>query len=110
MMKLLILLIAGVVVFGGTRSRENIVQRYLGFALATAGALFWAATFDAGAKGDANGTLYARVVLWSALGLLLSLGSLIASRLCGHKPMKVATTLLGACSAILCTINIIIPY
>jgi hypothetical protein len=113
MMKLIVTLILGSIVLM-TRERDgSLVRRYLGFILVSLGALTWAGTFDALGPGRdiaSDSALYARVVLWSGLGILMSLAGLIASFWCRHKLLKISAVVVGAAAAIMCAVNIIVPY
>lgn len=95
------------------RSKTGLsAHRYLGFVPASIGAVLWAGGFDAvGAKDVvSNMAIYRRVLLFSAIGFLASLAGLIATRWCGDRPLKMATMLVGAASAVMCAADIVTPY
>jgi hypothetical protein len=112
-MKLIVALVLGSIVLM-TRERDgSLVRRYLGFVLVSLGALSWAGTFDALGPGRdvaSNSGLYARVVLWSVIGVLMSLAGLIASFWCRQKLLKVSVVLVGTAATAMCAFNIFIPY
>ena len=113
MMKLIVALIL-VLVAAMTRPKDgSLVRRYLGFILVGLGALVWAGTFDALGPGRSvvsDTALYRRVLLWSGAGMLLSLAGLVASLWCRQKLLKVSAMLIGIVGAIMCAVNILVPY
>jgi len=113
MMKLIVALVLGSVLVATYKGEGSLVRRYLGYFLVSLGALSWATTFDAVGHGRdvvSDSALYARVILWSAVGILLSLLGLIASFWCRQKGLKVSAMLVGAAAAIMCAMNILVPY
>jgi hypothetical protein len=113
MMKLIVALILGLIVVATRRGEGSRMRRYLGFVLVSLGALFWAGTFDAlGPSRNAvsDTALYKRVILWSVVGVVLSLAGIIASLWCRQKGLKVSAMLVGAAAAIMCAVNILVPY
>jgi hypothetical protein len=112
MMKLTVALILAVVVVTTREGEGSLVRRHLGFVLVNLGALVWAGTFDALGHGRdiaSDTALYRRVILWSATGVLMSLAGFVASLWCRQRLLKVSSILIGAVSAIMCTINILVP-
>jgi hypothetical protein len=112
MMKIIVLLVLVAVSLSGRNAVGSIPSRYLAFAFAGVGALLWAATFDSLRQitGVPDGPLYRRLIVWSALGVLASIGGLVASFWCRNRPLKIFTILTGVASAIMCSLNIIVPY
>jgi hypothetical protein len=113
MMKLIVALLLGVIVVVTRKGDGALPRRYTGFVLVGLGALFWAGTFDALGPGKdvvSNAALYKRVILWSAIGLLLSVAGFIASLWCRQKLLKISAMLVGVASAIMCAVNILVPY
>lgn len=113
MMKLIVALILALIVVATRHGDGSLLRRYLGFVLVSLGALFWAGTFDALGPGRnvvGDTALYKRVILWSVIGVLMSLAGLIASLWCRQKLLKVSAMLVGAAAAIMCAVNILVPY
>ena len=113
MMKLIVALVLGSVLAITYKGEGSLVRRYLGYLLVSLGALSWATTFDAVGPGRdvvSDSALYARVILWSAAGILLSLLGLIASFWCRQKLLKVLAMLVGTVAVIMCAVNILVPY
>lgn len=113
MMKLIVALILALIVVATRHGDGSLWRRYLGFVLVSLGALFWAGTFDALGPGRSvvsDMALYRRVLLWSAVGVLMSLAGVIASLWCSQKMLKVSAMLVGTAAAIMCAVNILVPY
>ncbi len=113
MMKLIVLLILGVIALFTRTANGPVVRRYLAFILAGLGAFSWAVVFDlltSGRSAVTDATLYAHLLLVSALGVLLSLAVLIASFWCRQKLLKLSAILVGAAAMVRCSINILVPY
>ena len=113
MMKLCFAVILALIVVATRRGDGSLARRYLGFALVSLGALFWAGAVDAvGPSGDVvrDATLYKHVLLLCAVGFFLSLAGLIASLWCHQKSLKITTLFVGVPAAILCAAAIIVPY
>jgi len=113
MMKLIVALILALIVVLTRHGDGSLLRRYLGFVLVSLGVLFWAGTFDAlgpGRSAVSDTALYRRVLLWSVIGVLMSLSGVIASLWCRQKLLKVSAVLVGATAAIMCALNIFVPY
>lgn len=113
MMKVIVLITLCALALAGRDGVNSIPRRYFAFALVGVGAFLWAATFDSVRQmsgGVPSELLYRRVIVWSALGLVSSLGGLVAVFWCRNRPMKIFTVLVGAASAFMCTVNILVPY
>jgi hypothetical protein len=113
MMKLIVAVILALIVVATRHGDGSLLRRYLGFVLVSLGALFWAGTFDALGPGRnvvSDTALYKRVILWSVIGVLMSLAGLITSLWCRQKLLKVSSMLVGAAAAIMCAVNILVPY
>jgi hypothetical protein len=113
MMKLTVALLL-LALFFAARPRDGLLlRRYIGFALAGAGALLWSGIFDAlgGTRSVAtDAILYRDVLRLSALGLLSSMSGLIVAFWCPQRTLKIATIVIGAVSATLCATNVLVPY
>jgi hypothetical protein len=113
MMKVIVLITLCALALAGRDGVNSIPRRYLAFALVGVGAFLWAATFDAVRQmsgGVPSELLYRHVIVWSAVGLLSSLGGLVAVFWCHNRPMKIFTILVGTPSAFMCAVNILVPY
>jgi len=113
MMKLIVALILVLIVLATRHGEGPVIRRYLGFVLVSLGALFWAGTFDALGHGRSvvsDSALYRQVLLWSTVGVLVSVAGLVASLWCRQKRLKISAMLVGAVAAIMCAANILVPY
>ena len=112
-MKIIVLVVLITISLSGRNATGSIPRRYLAFTLAAVGAFLWAATFDSVRHltgGVPDEPLYRRIIVWSAIGLLASLGGLVASFWCRNRPLKIFTILIGGASAFMCSVNIFVPY
>jgi hypothetical protein len=114
MMKLIVALLLGLIALATRKEGDGpLTRRYLPFILVGFGALAWAGTFDALGHGRdvaADTALYRRVILWSAAGVVTSLGGIIAAWWCRSRLLKVSSILIGAAAMVMCAINILLPY
>jgi hypothetical protein len=113
MMKLLAFIVLCAMALAGRGAVSSLPRRYLAFTLVSVGALLWAATFDALRQSGSSvpdQDLYRRVIIWSVLGFVSSLGGLVAVFWCRHKPLRIFTVLVGSVSAFMCSVNILVPY
>jgi|SRR5215469_1395280 len=113
MMKIIIALLLVLVAIATRKEDPPRRRSYLGFVLAGAGLLLWAATFDALGPGKdvvSDAALYKRVIVLSVTGVTISIAGLIASLWCRQRLLKILTVLVGVASTIMCAVNIIVPY
>lgn len=114
MMKLIVAVILGLIALATRKEGDgSLTRRYLPFVLVGFGALVWAGTFDVLGHGRdvaSDTALYRRVILWSAAGVLMSLGGFIAAWWCRPRLLKVSSILIGAAAMVMCAINILVPY